>query len=141
MIMNKETITAIDEKINETRVELDKLRRASELIPNVEANLEALTRTRSILLEENNHKNIDGPVKRPAKRKRSANSIGAVSIEIIKEAGNPLHVKDLVPKLHARGKQVNKATVAGALLRLAEEGLLRKVYPNTYDLADNNQNT
>lgn len=122
----------IDSKINDIKSELDKLHRATELIPKYETDLKTLESAKLILVGTNGLKVIEVPIK----RKRSKYTIGALTVKILEEEGRPLHVKEIVKKLMKRGKEANNLTVTGACLRLKSDGIVEKTYPNTFDLVN-----
>ena len=131
----KDVIEAIDTKIAETRREQERLRRAAELLPTVEANLTALLRSRAILSgEEPEETEAISSLGQHRSTARSG-SIGAMAVEILREAGKPLHVNDLAARLRAKGSKAAKHTVVGSLARYTKIGRLRRTAPSTYALA------
>ena len=142
-IIQNNAVSVIDKKVDDIKNELNKLRQATKLIPILESDLKTLESAKLILIGKNGSDReikivIETPIKR--QRARNPNSIGALTVQIIKEAGNPLHVKDIVSKLAEKKKKATTVTVTGACVRLEREGVLKRTYPNTFDLVNNGQN-
>lgn len=133
---SKDVIEAIDAKIAETRREQERLRRAAELLPTVEANLTALLRSRAILSGEEPEATLaSSSLGRQGGIARTG-SIGALAIEILRDAGRPLHVNELVTRLREKGNKAAKHTVVGSLARYTKIGRMMRTAPSTYSLAD-----
>jgi hypothetical protein len=63
------------------------------------------------------------------------NSIGSLAIGTLSEADSPLHVNELLTKLHAKGKpHLTKATLSSTLYTYVKAGKLRLTAPNTFAL-------
>ena len=105
------------------------------MIPTLESDLKTLESAK-LILGTNGSNRIETPFAR--KRTRPTNTIGALTIKILNEVGTPLHAKEIVAKLSEKGKKANNLTVTGACLRLQREGILKKTYPNTFDLVSRN---
>jgi len=130
MIQDTEVLDTINKKIKEMEMELKKLTEAKSIILGKSAPVSITTE------KAKSQKRL--PFKNP--RGRSEYSIGALSVRIIREAGKPLHVTDIVPKLLAQGRHTDKSAVSIALHRLYKDGgILKKTYPNTFDLINNEE--
>lgn len=73
-------------------------------------------------------------VDKTVQRRKSSNSTSALILQILKELEKPLHVKDLNLYLEKKGKTVTNVTITGICSRLVKKGVLKKTYPNTFDL-------
>lgn len=131
----KDVIEVIDSKIAETKRELERLRRAAELLPTVEANLTALLRSRALLSGEEPEEGLSAPDDRKRIRSALPGSIGALATDALREAGKPLHVDEILSRLRGKGSKAAKHTVVGALARYTKIGRLRRTAPSTYALA------
>jgi Fe2+ or Zn2+ uptake regulation protein len=60
--------------------------------------------------------------------------INTMILEIIREAGKPLHTNELVERLQARGKDADPATVTNAVAHLVRAGKLWRTAPKTFGL-------
>lgn len=59
----------------------------------------------------------------------------AVSVEVLREAGQPMHIEDMVPKIGEKmHKDVSRANVEGALVRGIKLGKVKRPQPGTYAL-------
>lgn len=85
----------------------------------------------------------DGPTEtgHPRKGKIAPDSILGRAIEILRLAGTPLHVKQIMEKMSSRGRKVNFTSLVGALARLSKERriICRDKKPNTFGLIEWNQ--
>ena len=61
-----------------------------------------------------------------------AKSMAMMALDHLNEAGRPIHVDELMPKLRNKGSQASRQTVIGTLARYRKEGKLRRIAPNTY---------
>lgn len=141
MASNDDVLRTLDAKITETQRELERLKRAAELLPIVSTNLQALQRSRAILAGENpdvathteglldTGRGMDGT------RAVVSGSVGVLAVEILKESGKAMHAKKLTERIRAKGKDVNLPTVVGTLVRYVKTGQLRRTAPNTFGLA------
>lgn len=127
---NSDAVATIDRKIEELEDELRRLREAIEAVPNVEANLAALKRTRLILTGNPDASANNGRASGDITQK----SIGGHLIEILQEHGKPMHVDVAMPKLKARGCNANRNTIIGTLVRYMKAGKVRRTKPNTYTI-------
>lgn len=131
---SKDVIEAIEAKIADTKREQERLRRAAELLPTVEANLAALIRSRAILSgEEPEEPSPDSPRSRE-RGSAFPRSVGVLAVEALREAGKPLHVDELLLSLRTKGSIAAKHTLVGALARYTNDGKLRRTAPSTYGL-------
>jgi hypothetical protein len=130
-------IAAIDAKIVEMQQELERLRRAAELIPLTEANLEALQRTRSLFMGERLEGRETVEVRRSNRSHMiPADSAGGLTLEILREAKRPLHISELMRELTAKGSQASQDTVSGMLSRYLSKGYVTRVATSTYTLGE-----
>jgi hypothetical protein len=133
----QDVIAAIDTKIAEMQQELERLRRAAELIPLTEANLEALQRTRALFLGEHIQLQETGEVRRSnLSHMIPAGSTGGMTLEILREAGRPLHISELMRELRAKGSKSSQDTVTGMLSRYITNKYVKRVATSTYALGD-----
>jgi hypothetical protein len=132
MAVPSNVVEAIDTKIADMEKELERLRRAAELLPKVESDLSALKRTRSMFTGEDTA--TVAPMNPPMTIARSG-SIASMLGEILLEAGKPLHLNDIYLKLQGKGGKASKATVTSTLIRLMKNGKLERTTTSTYSLA------
>lgn len=134
-LTDRDVIDVIDSKIAETRHEQERLRRAAELLPTVNENLAALLRTRE-LLGAGKESEIIVATSDSVKQTSGVppKSIGALVVEALREAGQPLHVNELMNKLHVKGSKVARHTLVGTLARYVKESRLRRTAPSIYAL-------
>jgi hypothetical protein len=124
-------ITSLDTKIEELQTTLDALRRtraffAAERERQGILDTHAQTHGQDERLPESQPSaTVDFPMQ-PAK------SMGMMVLDHLYEAGRPMHVDELMPKLRNKGSQASRQTVIGTLARYTKEGKLRRIAPNTY---------
>jgi hypothetical protein len=138
MVTSIDAVKIIDAKIMETEKELEKLRRAAELLPVVSSDLMALRRTRALLLGEDPDTDLK-PTPPPAMNGHHPTQGRGVSaaqamMETIRAAGTPLHAKDITSTVNGRGFQITRATAEGQLARWVKEGKLVRTAPSTFAL-------
>lgn len=141
MAGSDDVLKTLDAKITETERELERLKRAAELLPIVSTNLQALRRSRAILAGENpdgvtqdvklgeSLHVLDG-----AARPVVSGSVGVLAVEILKQTGKAMHARELTEGIRAKGRDVRFPTVVGALVRYVKAGQVRRTAPNTYAL-------
>lgn len=142
----EDALPAIDAKITEIERKVEELQRAAELLPLYRERLQALRITRAVMNGENPESSGSvvltpetGSMRITGGQVRlqfTPGSVGAIAVEVLKEAGHPLHVRDLVTRINAKGKRADKATIVGALSRYVTEGKMRRITPGTYALAE-----
>ena len=67
-----------------------------------------------------------------SKHKGAKKSYLTLAVEVLREHGQPMHVKDLVPMVaEKRGADVSRANVEGALVRGMAKGSLSKLIKRT----------
>jgi hypothetical protein len=130
-------IAAIDAKIAELQRELERLRRAAELIPLTETNLEALQRTRAVFLGE--PVGVQGTPDVPRvtlSQMIPAGSTGALTLEILGRLQRPVHISALMRELREKGSQASQDTVTSMLSRYKTNGCVKRVATSTYTLGE-----
>lgn len=128
-------VNAIDHKIQETEAEVMKLRKAAEKLPQLEADLNALKRSKSLLIGSGVAVAEPAPKNRFS-RKPDKVKLGDLGVEIIREAGHPLHLSEIYKKYQNNGGVCSKNALAVALLRYSqkENGPIKKTGPNIFGL-------
>ena len=142
LTMNNTTnITEVlDAKIKELEREAQELQRTIQRLNAVNMNLSALRQTRDLLAGtgEADIQNGNGSSPAPASEVPSRivpGSIGALALEAMREAGKPMHVKELLTKVHAKGKpDVAMTTLVSTLCNYANSGKIKRPAPSTYAL-------
>jgi hypothetical protein len=137
----------LDAKIRELEREAQELQGALQRIGVVNMNLNALRQTRALLAEtqqtttptpntNGNMPPIPSPIPREMNRSRIIpGSIGALALEVLREAGNPMHVKDLLAQVRAKGRPtLSEATLVSTLSGYANSGKIKRPAPSTYAL-------
>ena len=146
--MATETIVtdALNEKIAELEREHRDLQRHVQRLAEVTANLAALRKTLSLMSSRgtanaaSNGASADTETV-PGRRPVRPGTVGFVVIEILREAGKPQHIKELLPKVRANGKpDVTLATLNSTLCDYANAGKLRRTKPSTYALPNEDAN-
>lgn len=119
---------SIDIEIRNIEVKIEKLQQK----------LEILQQAKSIL--EDPTDDVDNNIIIVEKQKiKQSNSIGSLLIELLEERKTPLHVKDIKKQFEKLGKETTIATITGICARLRKAGVLKKTYPNTFDLVKINK--
>lgn len=133
-----DAINGINEEIKGIKNELNRLHDATKLIPILESDLKTLESAKSILIGKNGNSRETNMITEIPKRKRTINpnSLGVLTMQAIKEAGSPLHVKNIVIKLEEKGKKATPIVVTQACIRLLNKGKLKRTYPNTFDIVE-----
>jgi hypothetical protein len=112
-------------------------------IAEMEATLDALRRTRAFFAAEwgragmpitQTSVNAQGERSSGGQPPLQKQSIGTMIVDILHDAGRPVHVDELIVRLKAKGSQASRATVMGTLSRYKTDGKLRRVAQNTYAL-------
>lgn len=112
-------------------------------IAELEATLDALRRTRAFFAAESGRAgmpitqtsvNAQGERSSGGQPPLQKQSIGTMIVDILHDAGRPVHVDELIVRLKAKGSQASRATVMGTLSRYKTDGKLRRVAQNTYAL-------
>jgi hypothetical protein len=137
MVSDKTVVEALDVKIRDAEKELKKVKRLAESIPKLEADLQSLKRTRAMFTgKEASTKEVskEEVATHASQKKGEGQSIGNIALEIIKEAGRPVHVDDLLPKLKAKREKTSRGSLVSTLIRYMQEGRLEKTAPNTFTL-------
>ena len=154
-------IKFLDGKIAETEQEVERLQ---QLLTDVESDLRALRKARDVLAGEHaalgplpaaghpeETTSLPQPtgaspgldeVKRgepvtPAGRSGGGSRQGPIRsliLEILREAGKPLHVDELIERLQAAGKHTDSATVTVTLAEYVKAGKLWRTAQGTYGL-------
>jgi hypothetical protein len=149
-----EIVKAIDQKIAELEQEADELRQFVQRLSVVSAKIEALKQSRAVLADEtaeifppsnssgggNNTNNgvIQGSLAKHTPISRLLpGSIGSIALESMRDAGRPIHVKDILAHVHAKGKpEVTMATLVSTLCTYTTTGKVKRTAPSTYAVGD-----
>src|SRR5206468_10086287 len=97
----------------------------------VEPDLFALGRSRALFAGETSGPPTNG---KPATENPASLTIGAATILVLQEAGRPMHVDDLIPRLRSKGITSSKISIVSGLARMAKDGRLKRPRPSTYGL-------
>jgi hypothetical protein len=60
--------------------------------------------------------------------------LSPMMLDVLREAGKPLHTKEITSRVNARGNAATKATIEGLLRRWVKQGKVRKAGPSTFAL-------
>jgi hypothetical protein len=118
-------------------------------IAQLEDELDALRRARSVMASRAvSNKTVKQPTESPrtvGQRRATAirsrmqpGSVGSIAIEILRDAGTPLPVSEILSRLHekqSKGKKTSKATLVSTLCTYMNDGKLRRTAPSVYALA------
>lgn len=125
--------TALKEKISELERERVELQRSVQRLAEVSENLTALRKSLDVL-NGNHHQPVaisDPPGTRPI----VAGTVGWVVMQVLQETNRPMHVKDLLPEVRAKGKpHLKMATLVSQLCDYVKNGRLKRAAPSTYAL-------
>ena len=135
--MKNEAVTAIDRKIQETEAEVMKLRKAAERLSQFEADLNALKRTKSLLIgSPEGASELKTEVKYKSFNKSNKLKLGDIGVKIIREAGHPLDLSEIYKKYQSLGYSGSKNALSVALLRYSQKpnGPVKKTGPNIFGL-------
>jgi hypothetical protein len=128
-------------KLKEQAEELKRLQAVVAAMPKVQADLQALERSLAILKGEEAAEPVVQTtlhaVMDDIKRSIRGHSIPAQVYAVLRDAGKPLTGDQIMGSLAARGKNIAKPTVMGAIYRAAKHGkLFRLVAPGTFGLLE-----
>lgn len=138
-------IEALNTKIAELEKEQADLQSAVRKLAEVSGKLAALRTSLAVLsagkdttttatTDSGLHLNGDTPSSLAASR-LVPGSIGYLALEALRDAGKPLHVKELLPKIRAKGKPgLNERTLISVLCGYVNHGKLKRPAPSTYAL-------
>jgi hypothetical protein len=128
-------------KLKEQAEELKRLQAIVAAMPKIQADLQALERSLAILkgeeaaepmIQTGLHEVMD-----QIKRSTREHSIPAQVYAVLRDAGKPLTGDQIMGLLAARGRNIAKPTVMGAIYRSAKNGkLFRLVAPGTFGLLE-----
>lgn len=135
---------AINIKLGELERRLVKLRRLADQIPNLEKDLEALRRARTLI---GCSETAIPPDASQLGRGRPVvpGSVPQLLLEILREARRPLGIKAIAEALQSKGQSVAYRTLTSYLARFAKSGEVRRrglgiyEYPGQEDLAENHK--
>lgn len=107
--------------ISDINAEIKKLRNQ---IKSIQKRVNTLEAAKKILA---------GDPEKKYKRKRKPNSLGTLTIGILKEANKSLHVKEIQSLLIEKGKDVVLKTITCTCVLKVQEGTFIKTAPNTFE--------
>jgi hypothetical protein len=152
MVGTAEILRAIDVKIAELEREKERLQVVMRQLAAVVSKLDALKKSRAVLAETDleippeagsgpaNGNGANGsptpPIPGITVSRVVPGSIGAITLEILHQAGKPLKVDEILNSVHQKGKpDVTQATLVSTLSTYVSSGKLRRPAPSTYELA------
>lgn len=135
-MVQSSAVVAIEKKIQETESNVAEIRKAAETLMQLEADLNALKRTKALLMGTE-YEAIPPPAMKSRKNSGKL-QIGDMGVEVIQEAGHPLHLNEIYSKLQGKGYECSKPALAVALLRFTkkEGGPIKKTGPNVFGMND-----
>jgi hypothetical protein len=154
---------ALDNKIAELQRDAEKLQGLIQRLATVTADLDALRKARAVMASEMTHsvnaedhpashtngngnsvlrlsQGILDDQNQPktnlsSLRQPLQGSIGFLAIEVLRQAGKPLHVGELFPLVKAQGKpQLTENTLVSTLCNYVNSGRLKRISPSVYGL-------
>ncbi len=138
-------LAEMDVRIARLQEEFTALKRAADRLAVIANDLHTLQRARAIMAGEDPDAPGEAPTPRTGFGLRATvphvngrnpreGSTTTLTLEILKEAGAPLPLKQIVDGLRARGSQVTVPGIIGILSRAVKKGMLRRPAPSTYAL-------
>ncbi len=149
-------VEALDAKIAELEREAQELQKAIQRLSSVSASLDALRKARAVMAAGSEpvdgsvaHTNGTGPQTQPPflnvqdvpkpdiLQRLTPGSIGFIAIEVLRQAGKPLHVDELLPLVQAQRKpKLAESTLVSTLCGYVNNKTpkLKRVSPNVYGL-------
>jgi hypothetical protein len=120
---NSTIVQALDAKIAELEREENRLQTAIQRLAAVKSDLDALRKTRALMAGGVSAMGVNGngaAVSHQGDRRKESRivpgSIGYFALEVLREAGAPVHVKELLPRVRAKGKpELTESTLISVL--------------------------
>ena len=116
------------------------IRERQAMIARLQDEIAALRRVKPILTAETTEGQLTLiPSISPTRRMKSKpNSDASLAAKVIREAGKPLSISDIMAYLVRKGKRSNKGSVVSTLAKMAKRGRVfyRCVQPNTFGLLE-----
>ena len=142
---NTDVVKALDAKIAQLESQAEELKLATQRLATVSANLDALRKTRALMAPENGAGARNGSLFAPTSKEVQTGgpvisrmvpgSIAATAFEVLREAGQPLHVKELLARVQAKRKgHLAEGTLVSVLCGYVREEKLKRTAPSTYGL-------
>ena len=143
MEKDSDIIPVLEAKIKALEEERDRLRPVVNRCALVEEQLQHLRMTRNVFKHDVAVKNVEAvmnAVEAIGKAPEMPSNIsfqrrgrlGDAIIGILRAAGRPMHVDEIVPKIRDQKFPSTRATIVGTLARFVKEGVLDRPSPGTY---------
>jgi hypothetical protein len=146
---NTEVVQAIDAKIVQLEAEAEQLQLAVQRLPEVASSLDALRKTRALMAPGSDGDARSGTLFEPAEKMAQTGetiklrgavtsrmvpgSIAATAVEVLFDARQPLHIKELMKRVLEKRKQpMAEATLVSVLCGYVKENKIRRTAPSTY---------
>ncbi len=124
-------------KLKDQEKEFRRLQEAVAQIPKIQADLSALERSLAILKGEEIPEPAIIASKLPKVHIPTGNTIPGMVHQVLKEAGKPLTIDQMLPLIVARGRQVGKLTLMSVIYRcVKKEQFFRLVSRGTFGLLE-----
>jgi hypothetical protein len=137
--MNYNITGALDTEIAKLEQRIKEIENVAQQLPAAKAELEAFRKVRARMagevesprLSANGTANAESNGNKPSRV--VPGSIGALAIEILREAGKPVQIKELLAKVRERGKpNVSEGTLVSTLCWYLKGGKVTRPLPSMY---------
>jgi hypothetical protein len=121
----------IDSKIKELEAETERLQPLVQRLGLIAAQLDTLRKAKSLLTDGDGNGNGVAPIG----SRIVPGSIGALALEVLRQAARPVHVKEILEQVRAKGKpNLAEATLVSTLCGYMNSGKIKRPAPSTYAL-------